>query len=758
MNQNLSEELLLNGGSFHFINLPSTCEGGSANTNPSVFIDGEDLLLNVRKVQYMLYHSEYAQKFQLYCCPLVYVNPENDITLTTTNYLCKLDPNTLALDSFEKVDTSLLDVKPIWEFVGLEDARIVKWNNKTYLIGVRRDTTTNGEGRMEFSEILNGKEISRTRIEPPAPSYCEKNWMPILDMPFHFVKWTNPTEVVKVDLHKKTSETIVLTEEQFALKRDIRGGSQVIPYKNYRIALTHEVDLFYNEQGKKDAQYYHRFIVWDKEWNIVFRSEEFKFFGANIEFSCGMALQNENLLISIGFQDSSAFLIKMPTAFFENFVGISSEKSVLKNSKQTPLALERLAVNPNLAENNLALANFYFNNRLWSSALSFYLRSAELFNQCNEIKNAYDCLLKIVDCIANEGNRHNAEKNVIMNAINLIPNAPEALIKLSQYHEFHKNWIESLLYANLALEKKDKKDKDYFLYIFQKAVALWWSGDGQESRKLMFDIAENYTHLMGEDFKKLLQKNITSLGSSSDPFLPYTPLNFSSMMYQFDGLKDVKRNYSQTYQDLFVLSMLKGKKKGSYLEIGSADPFFGSNTALLESNFEWSGVSIEILENEVEKFAKSRKNPIILHDATKVDYSKLLEKYKFATDVDYLQVDCEPPSITYEILTKIPFDKYRFAVITFEHDYYADLTKIYREKSREFLIEKGYTLVGSNISPNDNCAYEDWWVHPELVDADVIEMFLSNSDCTKSAEKYMFGEFSSSPLKFRQKNKKNEWV
>lgn len=742
MNQNLSEELLLNGGSFHFINLPSTCEGGSANTNPSVFIDGEDLLLNVRKVQYMLYHSEYAQKFQLYCCPLVYVNPENDITLTTTNYLCKLDPNTLALDSFEKVDTSLLDVKPIWEFVGLEDARIVKWNNKTYLIGVRRDTTTNGEGRMEFSEILNGKEISRTRIEPPAPSYCEKNWMPILDMPFHFVKWTNPTEVVKVDLHKKTSETIVLTEEQFALKRDIRGGSQVIPYKNYRIALTHEVDLFYNEQGKKDAQYYHRFIVWDKEWNIVFRSEEFKFFGANIEFSCGMALQNENLLISIGFQDSSAFLIKMPTAFFENFVGISSEKSVLKNSKQTPLALERLAVNPNLAENNLALANFYFNNRLWSSALSFYLRSAELFNQCNEIKNAYDCLLKIVDCIANEGNRHNAEKNVIMNAINLIPNAPEALIKLSQYHEFHKNWIESLLYANLALEKKDKKDKDYFLYIFQKAVALWWSGDGQESRKLMFDIAENYTHLMGEDFKKLLQKNITSLGSSSDPFLPYTPLNFSSMMYQFDGLKDVKRNYSQTYQDLFVLSMLKGKKKGSYLEIGSADPFFGSNTALLESNFEWSGVSIEILENEVEKFAKSRKNPIILHDATKVDYSKLLEKYKFATDVDYLQVDCEPPSITYEILTKIPFDKYRFAVITFEHDYYADLTKIYREKSREFLIEKGYTLVGSNISPNDNCAYEDWWVHPELVDADVIEMFLSNSDCTKSAEKYMFGEFS----------------
>lgn len=743
MNQFLSERLLQNGGSFQFINLPSTCEGGSANTNPSVFIDGENVLLNVRKVQYMLYHSEYAQKFQMYCSPLVYLNPENDITLTTTNYLCKLDPNTLTIDSFEKVDTSLLDKKPMWEFVGLEDARVVKWNNKTYLIGVRRDTTTNGEGRMEFSEIVNGKEINRVRIEPPTPSYCEKNWMPIIDMPFHFVKWTNPTEIVKVDLSKKTSETIILTYKKEGFPRDIRGGSQVIPYKNYRIALTHEVDLFYNEQGKKDAQYFHRFIVWDEHWNIAYESEEFKFFGANIEFSCGMALQEDNLLISIGFQDSSAFLVKMPTNFFEVFVGMSDEVLESKNSKQTPLSLQRFGNNPHLAENNISLANYYYNNSLWSSALSFYLRSAELFEQTKQHKNAYNCLLKISDCIANEGNRNNAEKNAIINAINLIPDNPEALMKLSQYHEFHKNWSDCLLYANLALNHKDKKENDYYFYLFQKAVALWWSGDGQESRRLMFYIAENYTHLMSEDFKKLLQKNITSLGSSSDPFLPYTPLNFDSMMYKFDGLKEVKRNYSQTYQDLFVLSMLKGKRKGTYLEIGSADPFFGSNTALMETNFEWSGVSIEILEKEVQKFAESRKNPILLQDATKIDYAKLLEQFKFDSDVDYLQVDCEPPSVTYEILTKIPFDKYRFAVITFEHDYYADLTKIYREKSREFLTEKGYVLVGSNISPNTECPYEDWWVHPDLVDSDVLEMFKSTSDCTKHAEKYMYGEFSS---------------
>ena len=34
-------------------------------------------------------------------------------------------------------------------------------------------------------------------------------------------------------------------------------------------------------------------------------------------------------------------------------------------------------------------------------------------------------------------------------------------------------------------------------------------------------------------------------------------------------------------QDMFVLTVLNGKTNGTYLEIGSGDPFIGSNTALL---------------------------------------------------------------------------------------------------------------------------------------------------------------------------------
>jgi hypothetical protein len=85
----------------------------------------------------------------------------------------------------------------------------------------------------------------------------------------------------------------------------------------------------------------------------------------------------------------------------------------------------------------------------------------------------------------------------------------------------------------------------------------------------------------------------------------------------------------------------------------------------------------------------------------------------------------------------MPFDEYKFAVITFEHDFYADTTEKYRDLSREYLISKGYELVVSNISPNDDCPYEDWWVHPDLVSASIIKKLKSIDDSTKNAEKYM---------------------
>lgn len=324
---NFCKYVVKNGGSLYPILIDSKYTNGTGLTNPSIYIDNNEILVNLRHVEYTLYHAEKSK----YCHPwgpLQYLHPENDLKLRTNNYLCTIDDTNYTVKRYSKVDTSQLDVTPLWEFIGLEDGRIIKWNNKLYLSGVRRDTTTNGQGRMELSEIVqndNGewKEISRFRIPAPGnnDSYCEKNWMPILDMPYHYVKWCNPTEVVKADIENKTCETVYMGQYVPGYY-DFRGGSQVIPFGEYRIALTHQVDLFNNHNGRKNAKYRHRFVVWDKQWNIIKYGEPFDFIGGEIEFSCGMCAYNDNLLITFGYQDNSAFLIKIPKTIFQELINV----------------------------------------------------------------------------------------------------------------------------------------------------------------------------------------------------------------------------------------------------------------------------------------------------------------------------------------------------------------------------------------------------------------------------------------------------
>jgi hypothetical protein len=319
--------VLQNKGSIHPLIVPASLTKGTGLMNPSVFIDNGKVLVNIRHVNYTLYHSE-GKLFQHQFGPLQYLHPEDDRALRTENYICTLN-NDLSLKSAQKVDTSALDVKPLWEFTGLEDARLFRWNDKLYLCGVRRDTTTNGQGRMELSEIeiddTGAKEVSRFRIPAPPPdnSYCEKNWMPVLDMPYHLVKWSNPTEVVKVDKVAGTCNTAILDEKKFVpMGADMRGGSQVIPWgNNERLALVHEVNLFNSELGRKDGTYRHRIVVWDKDWNIVRYSPQFNFMTGEIEFCAGAAIRGDDLLISFGFQDNASYLLRTPIKLVNRLLG-----------------------------------------------------------------------------------------------------------------------------------------------------------------------------------------------------------------------------------------------------------------------------------------------------------------------------------------------------------------------------------------------------------------------------------------------------
>jgi len=317
----LAKYVTSRGGSVHPIIVPHSLTSGKATINASVFVNkDQDIYVNLRETNYTLY---YSNKFPSEEGPLKCLYPDNDVNMRSENVLCRLD------DRFNVVSADRVDMRlneePNWFYIGLEDARIFEWNDKTYLCGVRRDHIKEGRGRMDLSEIeiTENGVIEVERFSMPAPgkddSYCEKNWMPILDEPFRWVKWTNPTQVVSFNTEPLSSKTEILDESKtYNFPRDLRGGSQVIRWnEDYYLAVTHECEYGQNNSSRR---YYHRIVVWDRNWNIVCSTREFSMMGGATEFVAGIAYHKDDVLISFGYEDNASFILRIPKNVFDDFV------------------------------------------------------------------------------------------------------------------------------------------------------------------------------------------------------------------------------------------------------------------------------------------------------------------------------------------------------------------------------------------------------------------------------------------------------
>lgn len=315
---------LENGGTIKPLLINPEDLSGPSLTNPSVMVLDGKIIVNIRNVNYTLYHSE-LNRFEHMWGPLSYIHPENDMYLRTANYIAELDDD-LNVVYYSKIDTSSFDTyQPRWEFVGLEDVRLIQWENKIYAIGVRRDLDNIGTGRMELSELefsdTQVKEVSRYRIpgSPPDNEYCMKNCTPIEGLPYHLLKWTNPTCLMKFD--SNGGETKILETNSYTQGyNDMRGGSQVIKWKDGYLTLVHETELYNSEQGRKDATYMHRFVYWDNEFKTQKFSKLFSFLNMKIEFCCGMCIHKDDFLITFGVQDNAAYILRIPKTIVEDFI------------------------------------------------------------------------------------------------------------------------------------------------------------------------------------------------------------------------------------------------------------------------------------------------------------------------------------------------------------------------------------------------------------------------------------------------------
>jgi hypothetical protein len=364
----------------------------------------------------------------------------------------------------------------------------------------------------------------------------------------------------------------------------------------------------------------------------------------------------------------------------------------------------------NLME-NLELGWEYEQIGQYASAVSHYMRGAEYGLDASETlwkkQLITECLLRAGECFNKLGSRIHSTKTLGLQAMGFAPDLPHPYLFLSRMYEAEQNWHECNAMCYAALKNMDNYVD--FLYnertreemlneiLFQKAVSNYHVGRIDKARIEFYELKQMPN--LQRWIREAIDRSVEVIGK---------PRKYTYMGYD-NGIQ----SYAQCRQDI-IAHLLCGNR-GTYLEIGCGEPIRDSNTYLLEKH-GWEGVSIDLNYDYVQKFNTTRKNKAQHISATEADYFKLLEGYP--SIIDFLQVDCEPPSVTYDALLKIPFDNYTFRFITYEHDAYRDPK--FRTLSRKFLKERGYELLVGDVKYNEHDAYEDWWIKPELVNKEIL--------------------------------------
>jgi len=175
------------------------------------------------------------------------------------------------------------------------------------------------------------------------------------------------------------------------------------------------------------------------------------------------------------------------------------------------------------------------------------------------------------------------------------------------------------------------------------------------------------------------------------------------------NLEMVQKTYSQIGQDIFINNLFQEKRDGLFFDIGAGPPVFINNTYLFESEYNWTGISIDAGEIcRIEWIESDRNSEFLCADALNLNYDEIITnllKTNNKDRIDYLSIDLEPPSLTLEVLFKLFTNtKQRFSAITFEHDYWREAEHILKA-SRQLLERYGYILVADNVNNQ-----EDWWI------------------------------------------------
>jgi hypothetical protein len=167
--------------------------------------------------------------------------------------------------------------------------------------------------------------------------------------------------------------------------------------------------------------------------------------------------------------------------------------------------------------------------------------------------------------------------------------------------------------------------------------------------------------------------------------------------------------YSQEngFQDIFANFINKNKSHGFVIDIGCRNKAGSNSLLFLEKGWICRGADISNYTNEWQDY------PGFFYqvDVSLKQNIDILFK-NIPNIIEFLSIDVDDASL--QVLLNIDFIKFKFKCICIEHDYYLHGEKL-RAPQREILEKNGYNRVIQT-------AAEDWWVHNDLIDQDIIKI------------------------------------
>lgn len=309
------------GEDFNLLYPSHLLNGEYATCNTSIITYGPGLLINTRLVNYGKLFQNEDYKYVGGDRNQTYLYTENGFETRNVQFFYTKENGISSIKEIGEVEFPVGSVPALYR--GMEDCKMVRWGNKIYAYGTRWDKIEN-MGCMCIYELDNElKPKNEIVIRNPNNNLCEKNWGAIEGQPFKFVYLVNPTQVIEVDkngechLIDNHPEIKRINEEAGAI---IKGSTCVVRYsENEYVSLVHTTK-YKQKDNFNPCEYRTAFVFYDNNFNITRMSDWFVFKSLMCEFSCGLAVNGEDVYISYSQLDSTVNLLATTKSVIEEFV------------------------------------------------------------------------------------------------------------------------------------------------------------------------------------------------------------------------------------------------------------------------------------------------------------------------------------------------------------------------------------------------------------------------------------------------------